>query len=74
MEIREVVESIECRKLKMHHVPRRKTCSLPINHEGPVPNVPVGTSWKYRLQVSARCDCIVCDKVIAEVFSLYLYL
>ena len=37
---------------KMNRSSRRSICDLPRNHFGPVPNVPVGASWRYRIQVS----------------------
>lgn len=34
-------------------VGRTKQCTIvPSNHYGPVPGVPVGTLWKFRVQVS----------------------
>ena len=33
-------------------VGRTKICSIvPPNHFGPIPGVPVGSSWKFRVQV-----------------------
>lgn len=38
---------------KMNNAPRSKICiTVPSNHFGPIPGVPVGTCWKYRLQVN----------------------
>lgn len=37
-------------------VGRTKQCTIvPSNHYGPVPGVPVGTLWKFRVQVSWLC-------------------
>ncbi len=37
---------------KMNNAPRTKICiTVPSNHFGPIPGIPVGTCWKYRLQV-----------------------
>lgn len=34
-------------------VGRTKECTIvPSNHYGPIPGVPVGTTWKFRVQVS----------------------
>ena len=34
-------------------VGRTKVCSIvPPNHFGPIPGVPVGSAWKFRVQVS----------------------
>lgn len=38
---------------KMNNAGRKNICkSVPRNHFGPIPGIPVGTCWKYRLQVS----------------------
>ncbi|XP_065217147.1 E3 ubiquitin-protein ligase UHRF1-like [Planococcus citri] len=38
---------------KMHHASRTSQCTIvPANHFGPIPNIPVGTCWEYRLQAS----------------------
>jgi E3 ubiquitin-protein ligase UHRF1 len=38
-------------------VGRTKTCTIvPSNHFGPIPGIPVGTMWKFRVQVSA---CVI---------------
>lgn len=42
---------------KVHHKKRRTICELPANFFGPVPNIPVGTSWQYRLQVGGCGEC-----------------
>lgn len=35
-------------------VGRTKECTIvPANHFGPIPGVPVGTMWRFRVQVSA---------------------
>ena len=34
-------------------VGRTKQCTIvPSNHHGPIPGVPVGTLWKFRVQVN----------------------
>ena len=42
-------------------VGRSKVCTIvPPNHFGPIPGVPVGSCWKFRVQVSSLCKTI-CD-------------
>ena len=43
-------QKFDCSKVTKKFVGREKP-SVPINHWGPVPDVPVGTCWKYRFQV-----------------------
>jgi len=39
-------------------VGRTKQCTIvPSNHYGPVPGVPVGSQWKFRVQVSQLGPC-----------------
>lgn len=36
---------------------RTKECTIvPSNHYGPVPGIPVGTTWKFRVQVRTQCE------------------
>lgn len=52
-------------------VGRTKECTIvPSNHYGPIPGVPVGTTWKFRVQVSCLLLCI--DKLPPLIFSGFL--
>lgn len=56
IEINTVKESSKKPKANMEHLsklPRRsKLCTtIPVNHSGPVPGIPVGTCWEKRIQV-----------------------
>lgn len=43
-----------CCKQGMACVGRTKECTIvPSNHYGPIPGVPVGTTWKFRVQVGS---------------------
>lgn len=50
-------------------VGRTKECTIvPSNHYGPVPGVPVGTTWKFRVQVSSLQ--ITTDEIITRLPDL----
>lgn len=52
-------------------VGRTKECTIvPSNHYGPIPGVPVGTTWKFRVQV--RCTLYFCSKTFAYLMDLSL--